>query len=99
MTALISEQHYARVRTFKQLLSSFQRNRDLVSVGAYAKGSDPMLDKAIALWPQLEGYLQQGIFERADWEASLRGLERIFPDSVITRGDNGRWQNMARWRP
>lgn len=49
MTALISEQHYARVRTFKQLLSSFQRNRDLVSVGAYAKGSDPMLDKAIAL--------------------------------------------------
>src|SRR5699024_8738359 len=57
----------------------FQRNRDLVSVGAYAKGSDPMLDKAIALWPQLEGYLQQGIFERADWEASLQGLERIFP--------------------
>lgn len=54
-------------------------NRDLVSVGAYAKGSDPMLDKAIALWPQLEGYLQQGIFERADWEASLQGLERIFP--------------------
>jgi len=79
MTALISEQHYARVRTFKQLLSSFQRNRDLVSVGAYAKGSDPMLDKAIALWPQLESYLQQGIFERADWEASLQGLERIFP--------------------
>ena len=79
MTALISEQHYARVRTFKQLLSSFQRNRDLVSVGAYAKGSDPMLDKAIALWPQLEGYLQQGMFERADWEASLQGLERIFP--------------------
>ncbi|HHD9938564.1 TPA: flagellum-specific ATP synthase FliI, partial [Shigella dysenteriae] len=79
MTALINEQHYARMRTFKQLLSSFQRNRDLVSVGAYAKGSDPMLDKAIALWPQLEGYLQQGIFERADWEASLQGLERIFP--------------------
>jgi flagellar biosynthesis/type III secretory pathway ATPase len=47
MTALITEKHYARVRNFKQLLSSFQRNRDLVSVGAYAKGSDPMLDKAI----------------------------------------------------
>ncbi len=30
-----------------------------------------MLDKAIALWPQLEGYLQQqGIFERADWSVS-----------------------------
>lgn len=98
MTALISEQHYARVRTFKQLLSSFQRNRDLVSVGAYAKGSDPMLDKAIALWPQLEGYLQQGIFERADWEASLQGWS-VFSRQCHNPGDNGRWQNMARWRP
>ena len=76
---MITEQHYARVRNFKQLLSSFQRNRDLVSVGAYAKGSDPMLDKAIALWPQLEAFLQQGIFERADWEDSLQALELIFP--------------------
>ena len=79
MTALITEQHYARVRNFKQLLSSFQRNRDLVSVGAYAKGSDPMLDKAITLWPQLEAFLQQGIFERADWEDSIQALELIFP--------------------
>ena len=79
MTALITEQHYARVRNFKQLLSSFQRNRDLVSVGAYAKGSDPMLDKAINLWPQLEAFLQQGIFERADWEDSIQALELIFP--------------------
>ncbi|VDZ78279.1 ATPase FliI/YscN [Salmonella bongori] len=61
------------------MLSSFQRNRDLVSVGAYAKGSDPMLDKAITLWPQLEAFLQQGIFERADWEASLQALDLIFP--------------------
>lgn len=79
MTALISEPHYARVRRFKQLLSSFQRNRDLVSVGAYARGSDPMLDSAIALWPQLEQFLQQGIFEQADLDASLQALEHIFP--------------------
>ena len=81
MTALISEEHYARVRHFKQLLSSFQRNRDLISVGAYAKGSDPMLDKAITLWPQLEAFLQQGILEKADWESSILNLEMIFPTS------------------
>ncbi len=38
MAHLIDEPHYARVRQFKQLLSSYQRNRDLVSVGAYAAG-------------------------------------------------------------
>ncbi|WP_024549587.1 flagellar protein export ATPase FliI [Siccibacter turicensis] len=79
MTAIIPEQQYARVRNFKQLLSSFQRNRDLVSVGAYAKGSDPMLDRAIALWPELEAFLQQGIFERSGWEDSVQALDRIFP--------------------
>ncbi|MDO2157358.1 flagellum-specific ATP synthase FliI, partial [Escherichia coli] len=70
---------YARVRNFKLLPSSFQRNRDLGNVGAYAKGSDPMLDKAISLWPQLEAFLQQGIFERADWEDSLQALALFFP--------------------
>ncbi len=79
MTALIDETHYARVRRFKQLLSSFQRNRDLVNVGAYAKGSDPVLDDAIKHWPQLEAFLQQGVFERADWEDSCQSLELIFP--------------------
>ena len=79
MTALISDAHYAQVRQFKQLLASFQRNRDLVSVGAYARGSDPTLDRAIALWPQLEQFLQQGIFEQADLGASLQALEQIFP--------------------
>ena len=79
MTSLITDQHYARVRHFKQLLSSFQRNRDLVSVGAYAKGSDPQLDKAILLWPQLEAFLQQGIFERSGWEEACQSLEIIFP--------------------
>ncbi len=80
MTALISEQHYARVRTFKQLLSSFQRNRDLVSVGAYAKGSDPMLDKAIAPVAATGGLFTTRHFLNVRTGKRLSsGLERIFP--------------------
>ncbi|WCG85096.1 flagellar protein export ATPase FliI [Pectobacterium sp. A5351] len=79
MTALIDEAHYASVRQFKQLLSSYQRNRDLVSVGAYAAGSDPMLDKAIRLYPHLEAFLQQGMFEQSNYEESCQALHTIFP--------------------
>lgn len=78
MTSLIDETHYARVRQFKQLLSSFQRNRDLVSVGAYAAGSDPMLDRAIKLYPQMEAFLQQGIFERSDYDDACVHLQAMF---------------------
>ncbi|MEH0832417.1 flagellar protein export ATPase FliI [Pectobacterium cacticida] len=81
MTALIDEGHYDSVRQFKQLLSSYQRNRDLVSVGAYAAGSDPMLDRAIQLYPQLEAFLQQGMFEQSTYEESCQALHAIFPRS------------------
>ena len=77
MTSLIDDEHYRRVRTFKQMLASFQRNRDLISVGAYAAGSDPLLDKAITLYPQMETYLQQGIFERCGYDESCLQLQQL----------------------
>ncbi|HEY3590899.1 MAG TPA: flagellar protein export ATPase FliI [Buttiauxella sp.] len=80
MTELIDKEHYRKVQTFKQLLSAFQRNRDLISVGAYAAGSDPLLDKAIALYPGLEAYLQQSIDENCSYEISQTQLEAIFSD-------------------
>ncbi len=80
MTNLIPPDHLERVRRFKQLYSRYQRARDLLAVGAYAPGSDPLLDRAIALYPQLEAFLQQGIDERATAENSLTALTALFPD-------------------
>ena len=72
MTALIPPAQFDTVRRFKQMLSRYQRNRDLISVGAYAAGHDLQLDQAIALYPKLEAFLQQG-----DGRAHrLRGLGR-----------------------
>jgi len=80
MTELIEPAHYKKVQRFKQLLSAWQRNRDLISVGAYAAGSDPLLDKAIALYPQMEQFLQQGIYESSEYETSFAALSALFPD-------------------
>jgi flagellum-specific ATP synthase len=80
MTSLITPDHLERVRRFKQLYSRYQRARDLLAVGAYAPGSDPLLDRAIALYPQLELFLQQKIEERADAPQSLGALTGLFPD-------------------
>ncbi|CAK8743678.1 Flagellum-specific ATP synthase [Sodalis praecaptivus] len=65
MTALITPEHEHQVRQLKQLLSRYQRNRDLISVGAYAPGSDPLLDQAIALYPAIEGFCSRGCIRRA----------------------------------
>lgn len=80
MTEIIDGGHYKKVQKFKQLLSAYQRNRDLISVGAYAAGSDPLLDDAIVRYPQLEAFLQQGIRESCGYDASFERLATIFAD-------------------
>lgn len=78
MTSLIEPTHLEVVSRFKQLYSRYQRARDLLAVGAYAHGSDPLLDQAIALQPRLETFLRQGINQRADIASSLADLFELF---------------------
>ncbi len=79
MTALIDNTHYRRVQHFKQLLSGYQRNRDLINVGAYAAGSDPLLDRAIELYPHMAQFLQQGIDERSEYDTACTQLQQLLP--------------------
>ena len=78
MVNLIKPSHLEQIRRFKQLYSRYQRSRDLISVGAYVAGSDPLLDQAMALYPQLENFLQQNIDQRADFEHSASQLHTLF---------------------
>ena len=78
MTSLIPQEQFAVVRRFKQSLSRYQRNRDLIAVGAYAAGNDPQLDDAIARYPRLEAFLQQDIGENIGYEAAVGQLRASF---------------------
>src|SRR5688500_8465671 len=85
MHVLVDAPALARVRRFKQLYSRYQRNRDLVNVGAYVKGSDALLDQAILLHPQMASFLQQGPNERAlraDGERRLAELTDALPGAA-----------------
>jgi flagellum-specific ATP synthase len=78
MHSLIRPGHFELVRRFKQLFSRYQRSRDLIAVGAYQAGGDPVLDDAVRMYPGLEAFLQQGVEERADFEDSLARLHQLF---------------------
>ena len=62
MNHLVSEQQFSSVQRFKHLYAHYQRNHDLISVGAYISGSDPLLDEGIAMYPHMERFLEQGMF-------------------------------------
>ncbi|NIC04314.1 flagellar protein export ATPase FliI [Halomonas sp. DX6] len=74
MTHIIDDQQLTMTQAFKRLFSRYQRNRDLISVGAYSPGHDPQLDEAVQRYPQLEHFLQQGMNENASIEASRQVL-------------------------
>lgn len=78
MVNLIEPGHLEQIRHFKQLFSRYQRSLDLISVGAYAAGSDPLLDQAIKLYPAFEGFLQQALSEQADFNSSVNRLYSLF---------------------
>jgi flagellum-specific ATP synthase len=82
MTSLISPEYFEQVRNFKQLYSRYQRSRDLISVGAYSPGNDPLLDRAIALYPKLERFLQQTMAERAGYEESTKNLKALLASNL-----------------
>jgi flagellum-specific ATP synthase len=78
MHGITSTPHQHAARRLKQLYSRYQRSRDLISVGAYAPGSDPVLDQAISLHDRIEGFLCQEIPDKVDMQESLTQLTALF---------------------
>jgi flagellar biosynthesis/type III secretory pathway ATPase len=77
MHDVVAPEQFALARRFKQALSTYQQNRDLIAIGAYHKGSDPRIDAAIALWPNMQNFLQQDLAERVDYNRGLVELGAI----------------------
>jgi len=77
MPHLISPDHLSLIQRFRHTYAHYQRNRDLISVGAYVRGSDPLLDEAIALYPKMEQFLKQGMFESEPYAASVAKLTAL----------------------
>jgi flagellum-specific ATP synthase len=78
MHSITTPEHQQLARKLKQLYSRYERSRDLISVGAYAPGSDPLLDEAIRLHPRIIAFLQQDITQKCSISESLDGLRALF---------------------
>ncbi len=77
MNEIVEPEHLEAARRFRQLYSTYERNRDLISVGAYQAGSDPRVDEAIRYHPLLVRFLQQPEGEARDFARSLAQLREL----------------------
>ncbi len=79
MTEITRDEHLKAAHRFKRLYTLYRQHRDLISVGAYQPGSDPQVDEAIALYPQLTRFLQQGMNEPVSRLESISMLQGLCP--------------------
>ena len=79
MTAVAPREHIEGARRARQWLAKFNKARDLIQLGAYAPGSDPELDAAVRVHPQLLALLQQDMHDRATLAASKGQLLALKP--------------------
>lgn len=59
MSSLVTEEHLAKAKSLRLLLAAYAKSEDLVRIGAYHRGTDPVLDSAIDNLPALQAFLQQ----------------------------------------
>lgn len=71
MSGIVSEAHEASARKLRALVGTYEAKRDLVMLGAYAKGSDKELDEAIAKMPRIEQLLRQDPKDRVAFEETV----------------------------
>jgi flagellum-specific ATP synthase len=77
MPMVVSEEHVQGARRIRQVYSNYQRNRDLISIGAYSKGTDPRIDLAINAEPAINAFLQQGMQQIIDFEHSTADMATL----------------------
>jgi len=56
---MVSKDHLAKANALRLLMASYARSEDLIRIGAYQKGADPVLDSAVQNLPALHAFLQQ----------------------------------------
>jgi flagellum-specific ATP synthase len=67
----------AQISQVRQLMSAYSSHKDLISIGAYQRGSDPRVDEALKRWPALMRFLNQDVADAADVASSRAALSQL----------------------
>lgn len=78
MPAVTSEQHREAAGRFRSTLAVYRESEDLVNIGAYQRGSNPLLDGALEIMPALTAYAKQGTDELCSFPEAVSDLVELF---------------------
>ncbi len=77
MVELVDDRHKQLAGRLRDILSTYNQNADLVSIGAYKSGTNPKLDFALTKIDRINEFLKQGVNEAFSYEQCLEQMEKI----------------------
>nr|WP_028782786.1 flagellar protein export ATPase FliI [Thalassobacillus devorans] len=77
MNQVVDEDHKQAANRLRSLLSTYEESSELIQIGAYKKGANLEVDKAIRAYPNIISFLKQGIHEEAPFTESMSLLKEL----------------------
>jgi flagellum-specific ATP synthase len=77
MHDIATKDHLRVAAKIKELIAVYKENSDLIQIGAYQTGANPLLDQAIAAKPAIDAFLKQEIAEPSRLEDAVIAMKRI----------------------
>ncbi|MDH4263076.1 MAG: FliI/YscN family ATPase [Spirochaetia bacterium] len=83
MNSIIPKEHIRLAASIKEMMSEYNDNEEIINLGAYVKGANPVLDKALLIKNDLNGFLCQEVENFQSFENTLEQLKEIY--SILSR--------------
>jgi len=80
MKDVVSPEHRKAAVKFRELLAAYTDAEDLINLGAYARGSNPVVDRAIDMIAVINDYLRQDVYEQDSFGSIVEKLNRMFSE-------------------
>ena len=77
MTEVAGEEHLRAAMAVRELMAAFREHEDLISIGAYRRGSNKVVDTAIEMQDDLNNYLRQAVQQSSDIEDARNKLIQL----------------------
>lgn len=77
MPSIVEKVHLDGAGRMREVLARYAETEDLLTIGAYHKGSNPKADWALENLPQVEGFLKQGMDESSSFDDTVRAISAI----------------------
>jgi type III secretion protein N (ATPase) len=77
-TGIIGPEHRDAAAKLREVLATYEKQRDLILLGAYQYGTDPATDYAIDKIEAVEAFLRQRVEENSPFEESIQMLVGLF---------------------